>query len=98
MMQELDQELVNKYYTRGLEHSRKGELELAIENYTRAIKLKPDYAEAYYNRAGAYLRLGERGKAKSDIVTARDLGMSDIIALDEILRDHDRAWKTLGNI
>ena len=97
-MPELNQEFVNKYYARGLEHSKNGDHKLAIENYTRAIKLKPDYAEAYYNRAGAYLRLGERGKAKSDIVTARDLGMSDIIALDEILRDHDRAWKTLGNI
>ena len=98
MTKERNQELVEKYHTRGLEHSRNGDYELAIKNYTKAIELKPDYADAYYNRGGAYLRLGKREKAKSDIATARDLGMSDIIALDEILQDHDRAWKTLGNL
>ena len=35
----------------------------AIQDYTRAIALQPDYYEAYANRATAYLRLGdlERG-------------------------------------
>ena len=98
MMQELNQELVDKYYTRGLEHSKNGNHKLAIEDYTRAIELKPDYAEAYYNRGGAFLRLGEREKAKSDLTTARNMGSDAITALDEILQDHDRAWKTLGNL
>ena len=66
MMQELNQECAEMYYNRGLAHSKKGEVELAIKNYTKAIELKPDYADAYYNRGGAFLRLGEREKAKSE--------------------------------
>ena len=70
MMQELDQELVNKYYTRGLEHSRKGELELAIENYTRAIKLNPELVGAYRHRGNAYRAKGELDKAIADYTQA----------------------------
>ena len=88
----------NTYYSQGLVHSKNGELDKAIENYTKAIELKPDYAEAYYYRGGAFLRLGEREKAKSDLATARNMGSDAIIALDKILQDHERAWKTLGNV
>ena len=98
MMQELNQECAEMYYNRGLAHSKKGEVELAIADYTKAIELKPDYTDAYYNRGGAFLRLGEREKAKSDLATARNLGSDAIAALDKILRDYDRAWKTLGNL
>lgn len=98
MMQELNQECAETYYNSGVTHSKKGELELAIKNYTKAIELKPDYADAYYNRGGAFLRLGEREKAKSDLATARNLGSDAITAVDKILRDYDRAWKTLGNL
>ena len=38
-MQERNQELVNKYYTRGIAASEKGEVELAIEDYTNAISV-----------------------------------------------------------
>lgn len=97
-MEKQNQELATKYYNRGLAHSKKGELELAIEDYTQAIALKPDYAEAYYYRGGAFLRLGEREKAKLDLATARKMGMNVIIASDEIRQNYDRAWKTLGNL
>ena len=36
-MQKYDQELVKKYYNRGIAYSEKGEVERAIENYTQAI-------------------------------------------------------------
>ena len=98
MTKERNQECAKTYYNRGLAHAKKGEVELAIKDYTQAIALKPDYAEAYYNRGGAWLRLGEREKAKSDLATARDMGSDAITALDKILQDYDRAWKTLGNV
>ena len=60
-------------------------------------ELNQERAEAYNNRGGTWLRLGEREKAKSDMVTARHLRSDDITALDKILRDYDRAWRTLGN-
>ena len=98
MAKELNKESAEVYHNRGLAHSKNGELEKAIEDYTKAIELKSDYAEAYYNRGGAWLRLGERKKAKLDLETARKLGSDTIIALDKILRNYDRAWRTLGNI
>ena len=97
MTKELNKERAEIYYNRGVAHAKKGEVELAIEDYTKAIELKPDYADAYYNRGGAFLRLGEREKAKSDLAVARHLGSDSIVALDKILQDYDRAWKVLGN-
>ena len=38
------------YYNRGFAYEEKGEHDQAIADYTEAIRLKPDYAEAYYNR------------------------------------------------
>lgn len=93
-----NQELAQKYFNSGLENSKRGEVELAIEDYTQAIELKPDYAEAYYYRGGTWLRLGNREKAKVDLSVARDLGMNDIITLDKIGQDYEIAWKILGNI
>ena len=98
MMQELNQECAETYYNRGLAHSKKGELKLAIENYTKAIALKPDYADAFYKRSKAWLHLGELEKAKSDMAAASSIGINSTIASKEILRNYDRAWKTLGNI
>ena len=98
MTKKPNKERAETYYNRGLAHGKKGELELAIADYTKAIELKPDYADAYYNRGGAWLRLGEREKAESDLATARHLGSEDLAALDKILQDYDRAWKVLGNL
>ena len=85
MTKELNQECAKAYYNRGLAHSKKGELELAIANYTKAIELNSDHAKAYYNRGGVFLRLGEQEKAKSDLTMARNLGSNTIAALDKIL-------------
>ncbi len=98
MTKEPNQKCADTYYNRGLAHSKKGEVELAIEDYTKAIELKPDFAEAYYYRGGAFLRLGEQEKAKSDLATASSIGINSATASDEILRNCDRAWRTLGNI
>lgn len=98
MMENRNQELAEKYFNSGMENSKNDEFELAIEDYTKAIALKPDYAEAYYYRGGSWLRLGEKEKAKEDLTAARDLRMDDIIALDKIGQDYERAWKILGNM
>ena len=86
------------YYNRGLAHAKNGELELAIENYTQAIALKPDYADAYYRRSKAWLHLGETEKAKSDMQTASKIGINSKTAIDETLQNYERAWKVLGNV
>ena len=72
-MQKPNQELINKYYTRGIASSEKGEVELAIEDYTEAIVLDPKFAEAYYQRGLAYAKNGELDKAIEDYTTAIEL-------------------------
>lgn len=97
-MADQNQELAQKYFNSGVENSKKGEVKLAIEGYTHAIELKPDYAEAYYKRGGSWLRLGEWEKARSDLETAKKLNMKIIITSDEIREKYKRAWRILGNI
>jgi tetratricopeptide (TPR) repeat protein len=39
------------YFYRGNAHAAKREIELAIADYDAALRLKPDFAQAFYNRA-----------------------------------------------
>jgi tetratricopeptide (TPR) repeat protein len=43
-----------------------GDTKKAIEDYTSAINLKPNFAYAYNNRGNAYLDLGDAKKAIAD--------------------------------
>ena len=45
---------------------RLGQYQLAIDDYNEAIRLKPDYANAYNNRGSAYSRLGQYQLAIED--------------------------------
>ena len=63
----------NIYYSRGLAHSKKGEYDLAIAAYARAIELNPELAEAYVNRGGTYNEIGEFDKAIEDLSKAIEL-------------------------
>ena len=52
------------------------EYDKAVADYSEAIRLKPDYAEAFYDRGHAYEQKGDYGKAEVDCVQARKLGYS----------------------
>lgn len=41
----------SEYNDRGMQRAEKGDYQGAIADYTAAIALDPEYAEAYYNRA-----------------------------------------------
>jgi tetratricopeptide (TPR) repeat protein len=58
----------------------KGDFDRAIADFTTAIDLNPELALAYYNRGEAWLHLGKWADVKSDLTTARNMGV-DIIAL-----------------
>ncbi|PSB61992.1 hypothetical protein C7B79_19850 [Chroococcidiopsis cubana CCALA 043] len=52
----------NELYHQGIELGRKGFYKEAISNYTQAINLNPDFAEAYVSRATVrYLTEDEQG-------------------------------------
>lgn len=48
----------NEWFEKGLRHTVSNEEESAIEEYSQAIALNPDYAEAYNNRGIAYYNRG----------------------------------------
>ena len=52
------------YNNLGIQEYEKGNYEKAIEYFSKAIELKPDYAEAYYNRGLAYLKTGSKYTAE----------------------------------
>ena len=75
----LNPKLAHAYYNRGNIYSQKGDFEHTVKDYTKAIELNPELAHAYYNRAVEWLYLREWEKAKSDLATAKRMGL-DIVA------------------
>ncbi len=57
----------------GLRCQNNANYEKSIAHYTEALKLKPDYVEAYNNRGNVYASIGEEDKAISDFSTAINL-------------------------
>ena len=57
------------YNNRGIAWSRQGEINRAINDFTKTIELNPDAAEAYISRANAYLILMQNKKAITDFNT-----------------------------
>ena len=91
-MQKPNQELINKYYTRGIGSSEKGEVELAIQDYTEAIALDPKFAGAYYQRGLAYAKNSELDKAIEDYTRAIELKPD----YADAYYSRSKAWLRLG--
>ena len=64
---------------RGLAFQQQGDIERAIQDYTRALELDPQYALAYYDRGTAYQQRRELGLAIADYsrAVALDPGHTD---------------------
>jgi tetratricopeptide (TPR) repeat protein len=75
---ELANQLSQEFYAACFWHLKpnlagKKEHDKAIADYTEAIRLKPDYARAYYNRGLAYQRKEDGIRAKADLDKAISL-------------------------
>lgn len=62
------------YYQRGYSYSKVGQYGKAIEDYNKAITLKPKEAEYYYHRYKAYEGLKKPDPARKDRAKAQELG------------------------
>jgi len=69
-------ELALKFSNRGVEWRLKQDYARAISDYDEAIRLDPDYADAYYNRCVAYNRQRKYDRALPDCSKAIALGPS----------------------
>ena len=98
------------YNNRGIDYGEKGEYDLAIKDFTKAIELKPDYAFAYNNRAAVYRSKGKHDLAIEDCNKAIQL-KSDYAEpysnrgaayrnkgdYERAIRDYDKAIKLKPN-
>ena len=57
-------------FTRGISAYEKGDHDKAIADYTEAIRLDPNYAEAYCDRAVAYSDKGDYDSTIADCTEA----------------------------
>ena len=58
------------YKNRGNARSDLGDFEGAIEDYTQAIQINPNYTDVYYNRGNAHYELGDLESAIEDYTQA----------------------------
>ena len=64
----------SEYLDRGCDKDDQKDSKGAIEDYTKALELNPNYAEAYANRGCAKEELGDKEGAIADWQKAADLG------------------------
>ena len=69
------------YGYRGIAYIKLGQYQRAIEDYNAAIRLKPDYAEAYNSRGIAYLKQGNKEMGCRDAQKACSMGICKTLEL-----------------
>ena len=80
--EEMDAEF---YYNRGIEYYNNGNIDLAIQDFSEAIRIKPDYVEAWTYRGAALNGTREWDKAIKDAREAI-----------RINSDYTKAWNVPG--
>jgi tetratricopeptide (TPR) repeat protein len=58
-----DNDQAIKYYKKGDKNANKGDYSQAIEYYKKALKIDPDYRDAWYNLGFAYIQKGDYNQA-----------------------------------
>lgn len=74
---DLDLTNAEHFHKRGDYLSLLGESELAIDEFSRALKLNPDHAWSRLNRGHCHAKLGDREQAHEDYLAARNLRLDD---------------------
>lgn len=71
------EDMAKEWFEKGLKYSVDKDYEKAIEAFTKAIALKPDYAYAYTNRGLVYYSKGQYDRAIEDYNKAIVLDPND---------------------
>lgn len=59
---------------------------IAIEDFSKAIELNPNYTEAYFQRGAIWFRIGDEEKMIEDFKSAARLGGVDHETHEHVLR------------
>ena len=59
-----------EYFDKGFDYAKSGQYQLAIDNYTKCLRIDPDYAHAYYNRGLSYIKSKNYEDAIADFTRA----------------------------
>jgi tetratricopeptide (TPR) repeat protein len=76
------------FFTHGVAHEKRGDLEWAVDDYTHAIRLKPAFALAYKNRALAY----EAIAIQYDDRAGYDRAIADLSSAIQLKPDYTLAY------
>lgn len=63
------------HFNKGVALAQANDFTSALAAFNDAIRLKPDFGEAYYNRGYTYFRLGNRSAGAADLSKAGELGI-----------------------
>jgi tetratricopeptide (TPR) repeat protein/uncharacterized membrane protein YwzB len=85
-------DLPRPFFIRGFAYGNLGQWDKSIADYSRAIRIYPEYTDAYYNRGNAYASIGQVNKAIDDYSRAISLN-SDY---KEALCNRGNAYEDLG--
>lgn len=67
--------MVYAWFNKGMIYYQLQDYTSAIQCFTEAINIDPDFGEAYYNRGLSYLQQGNRSKAFADLSKGGELGV-----------------------
>ena len=96
-----DSKNYREYYNGGVARLEKGENDAAISDFTKAIEMRPGFANAYFYRGRAYLHKGENDQALSDLDKAIEIDPGLAVAYGEraiiyfIKKDYDKTWENI---
>jgi len=76
--------MAQDFFNSGLSYYDKGDYDRAIADYTQAIKLNPNYSEAYNNRGVVYQDKGNKSLAIADYRTAVRLDPNEALYRDNL--------------
>ncbi|MCK4806500.1 MAG: tetratricopeptide repeat protein [Candidatus Aegiribacteria sp.] len=83
---EMDRNSSEYFYARGYQYSELDEFEKATEEFSEAVRLDPDFEDAYYMRGLSCMRTGDTEQAMADMETV--IGMTTIPSRKRIVEQN----------